>query len=253
MRRANAPSASASARGSAHGRERPQPAGGLEQRRRLQLAAPQVALDRDVRRVGVLALQQLARGERRAGVRERAQLRCVLVARELGERPREQQVAGRDRQPAPGRRRHRRVSAPQLRAVDQVVVHERRRVHELDRHGRAHQALLALAGGAAVRPRTRRRARRAAAAGACRRRRSWRWRARRAARPPARSPAPRWRSVRAMRSRSSRPPRRMIASSPSTPTVGLSAIVLGTTVLIMPSPRRPVPAWMATMPPAVSR
>ena len=99
MRRANAPSASASALGAAAGRERPQPAGGLEQRGGLQLAAPQVALDRDVRGVGVLALQQLARGERRAGVRERAQLGGVVVARELGERAREQQVAGRDRQP----------------------------------------------------------------------------------------------------------------------------------------------------------
>ena len=144
MRRANAPSASASALGSCRRRQRAQPAGGLEQRRRLQLAAPQVALDRDVRRVGVLALQQLTFGERRAGLRERAQLLGVIVARELGERPREQQVAGRDREPAPGDGGHRRAAAPQLGAVDQVVVDERRRVHELDRHGRAHQALLAV-------------------------------------------------------------------------------------------------------------
>ena len=128
------------------GHERSEPAGGLEQRRGLQLAAPQVALDRDVRGVGVLALQQLALGQRRAGVRERAQLRVVAVARELGERAREQQVAGGDRELAPGGRGDRRVPAPQLGAVDQVVVHERRRVHELDRHGRAHQALLALVG-----------------------------------------------------------------------------------------------------------
>ncbi len=39
---------------------------------------------------------------------------------------------------------------PQLGAVDQVVVHERRRVHELDRDGSAHEPLLALALSAAV-------------------------------------------------------------------------------------------------------
>ena len=48
MRRANAPSASRQ-RGRALGRrERTQPAGGLEQRGRLQLAAREVALDGDV-------------------------------------------------------------------------------------------------------------------------------------------------------------------------------------------------------------
>ena len=65
--------------------ERAEPAGGLEQRCRLQLASPQVAPDRDVGRVGILALQQLPRGERRAGLREREQLGRVLVARELRE------------------------------------------------------------------------------------------------------------------------------------------------------------------------
>ena len=82
-----------------HRRERPQAAGGLEQRRRLQLAASQIALDRDVRGVGVLALQQLARGERRAGVRRAPQLRrrprCARARQTRGE----QQVAGGDREP----------------------------------------------------------------------------------------------------------------------------------------------------------
>ena len=97
MRRANAPSA-VGERGRAADRvERAEPAGRLEQRRGLQLAAAQVALDRDVRGAGVLALQQLAFGQRRAGLRERLQLLGVLVARELGEGAREQQVAGRDR------------------------------------------------------------------------------------------------------------------------------------------------------------
>ncbi len=124
--------------------QRPEPARRLEQRRGLQLAAPQVALDGHVRGVGVLALQQLAFGERRAGLRERAQLLGVVVARELGERTREQQVAGRDRHLAPGDRGDGRMAAAQQGAVDQVVVDERRGVHELDRDGRAHEPLLAL-------------------------------------------------------------------------------------------------------------
>ncbi len=36
------------------------------------------------------------------------------------------------------------MAAAQQRAVDQVVVDERRRVHELDRDGRAHEALLSV-------------------------------------------------------------------------------------------------------------
>ena len=35
------------------------------------------------------------------------------------------------------------MPAAQLRTVDQVVVHQRRRVHQLDRHRRAREALLA--------------------------------------------------------------------------------------------------------------
>ncbi len=191
MRRANAPSASARAALAIVRDQRPQAARGLEQRGRLQLAAAQVALDRDARGVGVLALQQLARGERRAGVRERAQLGRVAVARELGEGAREEQVAGRDRGLASGGRDDRGASAPQLGPVDHVVVDERRGVHELDRRRRAHQGLLlarpplAHSGGGLGRQ-----ARRAAGAGACPRPRRWRWRARRAAPPRPRSRAP---------------------------------------------------------------
>ena len=149
IRRAKAPSASASAAEPLSRRQRPEPAGGLEQRRRLQLAAAQVALDGDMRGVGVLALQQLALGERRAGVRERPQLGGVVVAGELGEGPREQQVAGGDRGLA-ARPRRRPWGGPRRScgAVDQVVVDERRRVHELDGDRGAHQALLALRRGA---------------------------------------------------------------------------------------------------------
>ncbi len=207
MRRANAPSASASALEPPQRVSAPEPARGLEQRRGLQLAAPQVALDRDVRRVGVLALQQLAFGERRARLRERAQLRRVLVARELGERPREQQVAGRDGDLAPGYRRDRRMAAAQLRAVDQVVVHERRRVHELDRDSRAHEPLLAVGASPAAPRRTPRRAPRAAGAGACRRRRPSRCACAASGSPARAVTRSRWRSVRAIRARSAAPPR----------------------------------------------
>ena len=92
-------------------RERAQAAGGLEQRGRLQLAAAQVALDRHLERVAVLALEQLADRQRRARVRERPQLLVVAVAGQLRERPREQQVAGRDRR-SRGRRRRRPSGSP---------------------------------------------------------------------------------------------------------------------------------------------
>ncbi len=86
--------------------QRAEAAGGFEQRGGLQLAAPQIALDRHVWRVGVLPLQQLTRGEGGAGVRERAQLGLILVTRELRKRAREQQVTGGDRNLAPGSGSH---------------------------------------------------------------------------------------------------------------------------------------------------
>ena len=97
-----------------------------------------------MRRVGVLALEQLAFGERGARLREGEKLLGVLVARELRERAGEQQIAGRDRDVAPRDRRDRGMPAAQLRAVDQVIVHERRRMDELDRDRGAHEAFLAV-------------------------------------------------------------------------------------------------------------
>ena len=107
MRRANEPSASASAREPLRRAvERPEAARRLEQRGGLQLAAAQVALDRHVRRVGVLALQQLAaRPAPSWRPTARAAAPTSLVARELGERAREQQIPGGDRHLAAGRRR----------------------------------------------------------------------------------------------------------------------------------------------------
>ncbi len=123
-------------------RQRAEAAGGFEQRGGLQLAAPQVALDRHVRRVSVLALQQLARGEGGARVRERAQLSRILVVRELRKRAREQQIAGGNRSLAASSSSHSWAPPAQLRAIDHVVVHERRRMNELYRDRRADQALL---------------------------------------------------------------------------------------------------------------
>ena len=97
-----------------------------------------------MRRIGVLALQQLAFGQRRAGIGQGTQLGVVAIARELGKRAREQQVACRDRELAARCRSDRRATPAQLGPVDHIVVHERCRVDELDRHGRAHEALLSL-------------------------------------------------------------------------------------------------------------
>src|SRR5205085_6139881 len=82
-------------------RERAEPAGGLEQGGRLQLAAAQVALDGNIRGVRVLALQKLTLGKRGAGVRERAQLCGAGVSRQLREGEREQEVTGCHRRLAP--------------------------------------------------------------------------------------------------------------------------------------------------------
>ena len=116
---------------------------------------------------------------------------CVgaAVARQLGERLGEQQVAGGGRhQRGPRSAKTVGLAAPQRRGVEDVVVDERRGVDELDRRGRAQQPLLVVA------PRARRRGRRAAGAAACRRRRSSRPRGRpapRRGRSPARAAASR--------------------------------------------------------------
>ena len=81
-------------------RERTQAAAASNSARVFSSQRSQVALDAHIRRVGVLALQHLAAGERRAAVRERASCPRSLVARELGEGAREQQIAGRRPPPA---------------------------------------------------------------------------------------------------------------------------------------------------------
>ncbi len=95
-------------------------------------------------RVGILPLQKLSGSERRAGVGESAQLVGILVEGELGERAREQEVAGGDRSGASCDSCDGRVPPAQQRTVDQVIVDERGGMHELDRHRGSHEALLPL-------------------------------------------------------------------------------------------------------------
>ena len=139
MRSPNSPS---SATFAAAG-QRAQLAGGAEQPRGLEIAAAQVALTRRLQLPRVLALQQLALDERGGGVREHPHRLDRAAARELGERAREQQVAGRGGDRAPGGGHDRRPAAPQHRGVEHVVVDQRGRVHQLDRNRRAQRRVAA--------------------------------------------------------------------------------------------------------------
>ena len=107
----------------------------------LQVTAAQVALARGLQLPRVLALQQFALHERGRRVREHPHRLDRAAARELRERAREQQVAGRRGDRAPGGGHDRRPPAPQDRGVQHVVVHERRRVHQLDRDRRAQRGV----------------------------------------------------------------------------------------------------------------
>ncbi len=130
-------------------RERPQPAGRLEQRRRLELAAAQVTLDGDVRRAGVLSLEQLPSASAElasarapaAGLRPRCGRARRRPARTAGHRSPRRRCDGRCSD-------DRRAPPSQLRAVDQIVMDKRRRVDQLDCHGRSQQALFAVRRGA---------------------------------------------------------------------------------------------------------
>ena len=78
-------------------------------------------------------LQRLASREREAGVRENGDRCAVAGLGELGEGAGEEVVAGSTRGVGPVSRPRRGPPAPHARAVDQVVVDERRLVNELDR------------------------------------------------------------------------------------------------------------------------
>ena len=175
----------------------------LEERRRLQLAAMQVALDAHLGVPGVLALEQLALGEGGARPRERPHRRERAGERQLGERAREQQVADRDRHVAAGR------SPRPSGARDAGRRRRGRRRARASRCGRARRRRRRARRRARRRPAVPRRGGRAAAAAACRRRRSSRRRGRRGprrARARARRGGPR--RPRAAPGRAARRPRR---------------------------------------------
>ena len=121
--------------------QRAQLARRLEQARGLEVAAVLVALARDTHVPRVLALQQLSLGERGRRAGEHADRLRASVAGQLGERAREEQIAGGGGDRPPGGGHDGRPAATQVGTVEHVVVHERRRVDELDRHHRSQHAL----------------------------------------------------------------------------------------------------------------
>src|SRR5918994_314031 len=120
---------------------RAEQARGLEQRAGLERDALEVRGLRGVRVVTLHPLQRLAAHERETRAREDLRALEVSHLRELAEGAREEIVARRDRSVRPVRAPDGLVPAPQLGAVDQVVVHERRRVDELDRDAASQRAL----------------------------------------------------------------------------------------------------------------
>src|ERR687898_2109574 len=120
---------------------RAEQARGLEQRAGLERDALEVRGLRGVRIVTLHPLQRLAAHERETRAREDLRALEVSHLRELAEGAREEIVARRDRSVRPVRAPDGLVPAPQLGAVDQVVVHERRRVDELDRDATSQRAL----------------------------------------------------------------------------------------------------------------
>ena len=111
-------------------------AGGLEQLSGLEGAPLEVALDGRVGVVPLPPLQRLAPRERERCFGERRHALDVAARRELGERAREEVVAGRAGGVGAVGRPRRRLAAPHPGAVDQVVVDERRHVDELHRRSR---------------------------------------------------------------------------------------------------------------------
>ena len=107
-------------------------AGRLEELPRLQRAALEVRLDGRVRVVELAPLHRLAAGEAEARVGEHRDGADVAVGGELGEGAGEEVVAGRAGGAGAVRGPGGRLARDVPGAVDQVVVDERRHVHELD-------------------------------------------------------------------------------------------------------------------------
>src|SRR6266545_1271146 len=106
---------------------------GLEELRRLQRAALEVRVDGRVGIVALPLLHRLAADEAERRVGQDLDGGDVTRCGELGERTCEEVVAGGAGDSDTVRGPDRRASAPQLGAVDQVVVDERREVKQLDR------------------------------------------------------------------------------------------------------------------------
>src|SRR3954447_1717430 len=109
-----------------------EPARSLEELPRLQRAALEIRLDRRVGIESLRALHRFTAGEAERRVREDGERLRTSRGRELGEGTREEVVARCSRRLGAMRRPGRRVAAAQGGAVDEVVVHERREVDELD-------------------------------------------------------------------------------------------------------------------------
>ena len=119
-----------------------QGARGREEIGRLALAAAQVGLDPDVHVVSLGPLQHLPLAEADGGGAQEVDRGGDARAHQLREGAGQQEVAGRDGDGRPVAMRHGRATAPQLGAVEDVVVDERRHVQQFDR-GRPAQHRLA--------------------------------------------------------------------------------------------------------------
>src|SRR5438067_3037058 len=104
----------------------------LEQLPRLERAAFEVRLDRGRRVTRLRPLQRLAACEAERRVGEDLDGGCVARRAQLGEGAREEVVAGRAGCGWAVHRPRGRLATAEVGAVDQVVVDERRHVHELD-------------------------------------------------------------------------------------------------------------------------
>src|SRR5919106_410034 len=124
---------------------RAEEARGFEELPRLQRDSLDVRVDRRLRIVQLSLLHRLATGDRQAGAGEDVDALEVARVGELGHRPCEEVVATRSSGSCAVFVPRRGAAAAELRPVDEVVVHERRDVRELDGDAGT-ERLLAVAG-----------------------------------------------------------------------------------------------------------
>src|SRR5262249_25255106 len=111
-----------------------EPARRLEELPGLEGATLEVRLDRRRRVVYLRSLQRLGARETKRRVGEDLDCARISGRAQLRERAREEIVARRARGGGPVDRPRGGLAAAEVRAVDEVVVHERRHVDELDRY-----------------------------------------------------------------------------------------------------------------------